>query len=252
MPVKRSHSAARVLKLLEAVAEQQPIGVRSLARLLDEDPSATQRALMTLADNGWIATTRESPVRWEVTARILAVAHAAHGGNDLRKRARAALERLRDATNETVLLVLPDVSGFVVADVIESQQILRVVLQVGTKVSANKTATGRAVLPFLDSKRQAELLGTIPDRQMLQIFEHTRVHGYAISEGEVHEATTNLASPIFDFAGQPLGAIVVSGPRARLTKQVIKMIAEKLVRTSREVSQNVPPGIGVPAIASGR
>lgn len=245
MPVKRSHSATRVLKLLEAVAEQQPIGVRALARLLDEDPSAIQRALMTLADNGWISATRESPVRWEVTAHILAVAHAAHGGNDLRKRARPALERLRDETNETVLLALPDVRGFVVADVIESQQILRVVLQVGTAIGATKTATGRALLPFLDSRRQVALLGSMPDRQMSESFERTRARGYATSEGEVNPATTSLAAPIFDFAGQPIAAVVVSGPRERLTKPINKMIAEKLVRASREVSQSVPPGFGV-------
>ena len=54
-------------------------------------------ALMTLADEGWIRPSSEPPTRWEVTARILSVAHAAHGGNDLRRRARARLEQLRDA-----------------------------------------------------------------------------------------------------------------------------------------------------------
>ena len=240
MSVKRSHSAARVLTVLETIAQQQPIGVRALARLLDDDKSAVHRALMTLADNGWIRTTSESPVRWEVTAHILAVAHAAHGGNDLRKRARPALERLRDATNETVLLVLPDVHSFVVADVIESRQILRVVLQVGNTVNAKKTATGRALLPFLDPGRQVQLLGSEPDRQLLESFAQTRARGYAISEGEVNPATTNLAAPIFDFHEQPVGAVVVSGPRERLTRSVNKTIAEKLVRTARELSRSSP------------
>ncbi len=240
MPVKRSHSAARVLTLLETIADQQPIGVRALARLLDEDKSSVHRALLTLADSGWIRTTSEPPVRWEVTARILAVAHAAHGGNDFRKRARPALERLRDETNETVLLVLPDVRSFVVADVIESRQILRVVLQVGNAVSARKTATGRALLPFMNPERQVELLGSEPDRQLLDGFAQTRARGYAVSEGEVDPATTNLAAPIFDFNEQPLGAVVVSGPRERLTESVNRTIAEKLVRTARELSRSSP------------
>ena len=70
MPAKRSHSAARVLTLLETVAEHQPIGVRALAKLLDEDKSAVHRGLVTLADSGWIRMTGEPPVGWELTKPI--------------------------------------------------------------------------------------------------------------------------------------------------------------------------------------
>ena len=54
MSVKRSQSAARVLAVLECIARHQPIGVSELARLLQADKSAVQRAVMTLADDGWI------------------------------------------------------------------------------------------------------------------------------------------------------------------------------------------------------
>jgi IclR family acetate operon transcriptional repressor len=238
MPVKRSHSAARVLTLLETVANQQPIGVRALAKLLNEDKSAVHRALMTLADQGWIRATSEAPVRWEVTARILAVAHVAHGGNNLLKRARPLLERLRDATNETVLLMLPDVHNFVVADVIESRQVLRVVLPIGNPVESRKTATGRALLPFLETRRQVELLGSEPDRQLLDSWAATRTRGYSVSEGEVDPATTTLAAPIFDYDSQPLGAVAISGPRERLPRSVQKTIGGLIVKTAQELSRN--------------
>ena len=239
MPVKRNHGAARVLTVLETIASHQPIGVRALAKLLDEDKSTIHRALMTLADHGWIRTTAEPPVRWEVTAHILAVAHAAHGGNDLRRRARPALRRLRDQTNETVLLVLPDVHSFVIADVVRSRQVLRMVPDVGIVVSAKNTATGRAVLPFLDLERQVALLGAEPDRQLLDSFAQTRARGYAISDGEINPTSTNLAAPIFDFDERPAGAVVVSGPRERLTESVHERIAALIVRTAHELSRNM-------------
>jgi IclR family acetate operon transcriptional repressor len=232
-----------VLTLLETIANHQPMGVRALAKLLNQDKSAVHRALMTLADQGWIRTTSQPPVRWELTAHILAVAHAASGGSDLRGRARPVLERLRDESNETVLLVLPDVRSFVIADVIESRQILRMVPHVGNVVSAKNTATGRAVLPFVDFKRQAELLGAEPDRQLLGSFAQTRARGYAISEGEINPAATNLAAPIFDFNEQPMGAVVVSGPRERLTRPAHKKIGEMIVRAARELSRSVPKNL---------
>jgi len=240
MPVKRSHSAARVLTVLETIANHQPMGVRALAKLLNEDKSTVHRALLTLADHGWIRASSEPPVRWEITAHILAVAHAAHGGSDLRARARPVLERLRDESNETVLLVLPDVDRFVIADVIESRQELRMVPDIGNAVTVKNTATGRAVLPFLDSRRQAQLLGLEPDRHMLNSFAQTRARGYAISEGEINPAATNLAAAIFDFNGRPMGVVVVVGPRERLTKAIQKNMGEMMVRAARELSRSVP------------
>lgn len=240
MPVKRSHSAARVLTVLETLANHRPMGVRALAKLLHEDKSTVHRALMTLADHGWIRVSSEPPVRWEVTAHILAVAHAAHGGSDLRARARPVLERLRDDTNETVLLVLPDVDRFVIADVVESRQILRMVPEVGTVVTVKNTATGRAVLPFVDTQRQAKLLGATPDRQLLGSFAQTRALGFAISEGEINPAATNLAAPIFDFNAQPMGVIVVVGPRERLSRSAHKRTGEKVAAAAQQLSRGAP------------
>lgn len=240
MPVKRSQSGSRVLAVLEAIAGHQPIGVRALARLLDEDKSTVQRALMTLADGGWIRTTREQPVRWEVTAHILSVANAALGSSDLRRRARPLLERLRDDTGETILLVLPDLQNFVIADIVESRQALRMVPDVGIPVAARNTATGRAVLPFMDTARQISLLGAEPDGPLLESFEATRRNGYAISVGEINPAATNIAAPIFEFDGFPAGAIVVAAPSERLTPALQEAIGKMIVGTARELSRGMP------------
>src|SRR4051812_35571529 len=92
MPVKHSQSASRVLAALELIARHQPVGLAKLAKLLGADKSAVQRAIATLANDGWIELTAQSPPRWELTARIFAVSHIGHSSNDLRQRARSALE----------------------------------------------------------------------------------------------------------------------------------------------------------------
>ena len=47
MAVKASQSATRVLAALEAVAAHQPVGISALAKLLQDDRSAVQRAVAT-------------------------------------------------------------------------------------------------------------------------------------------------------------------------------------------------------------
>lgn len=250
MSVKRSQSGSRVLTVLETIASHQPIGVRALARLLEEDKSAIQRALMTLAHAGWIRATREPPARWEVTAHILTVAHAAMGSNDLRRRARPILDQLRDDSGETVLLTVPDIRSFVVVDVIESRQMLRMVPPPGTVVCAHNTATGRATLPFMGSERQAELLGAAPTEALLESFELTKQRGYAVSVGEINIAATNIAAPIFDFEGQIAGAAVICAPKERLTEANLEPIAKMVVRAAQEISQG--PGIRTGLATTGR
>jgi len=249
MPVKHSHSGSRVLAVLEAIATHQPIGVRALARLLEIDLSAMQRTLKTLEVEGWIRPTREPPVRWEVTARILLVANAAQGSNDLRRRARPLLEALRDDTGETVLLVVLEGQRFVIADVVESRQVLRLVPQIGTPVQARDTATARAVLPYLDDAQQAVLLGAEPDADSRAAFEATRRRAYAVSDGEINPAASNIAAPIFELDGAPVGAIVVLGPRERLTPALHATVGAKVLAAARELSRAVPSSAGRSAAA---
>ena len=52
--VKTLRTVDKALRVLDAVAEHQPIGVGALARLLTMDKSAVQRILVSLQRAGWI------------------------------------------------------------------------------------------------------------------------------------------------------------------------------------------------------
>src|SRR5437016_10707192 len=100
MAVKHVQSATRVLATFEALADHQPVGVGALARVLDDDKSAVQRALMTLAEAGWIRRTPADRTRWEVTTRVLALAHGAQ------RRSEEHTSELQSLTNLVCRLLL--------------------------------------------------------------------------------------------------------------------------------------------------
>ena len=239
MAVKRSQSASRVLAVLEGIARHQPIGVSELARLLGADKSAIQRAIMTLADDGWIRAATGAPSKWQLTAHILAVAHMGHMSNDLRQRARSALEALREESGETVLLVVPDMRRFVVIDALESRQLLRTVPHIGLGVSVRQSATSRAVLPYMTREQQIDLLGQPPDAAMLAQFAATLKRGYSVSDGDVIAGSTNVAAPILEVDGRPVGAVVVSGPSERLTTKHQRKVGAMVLQTARSLSRGV-------------
>jgi IclR family acetate operon transcriptional repressor len=239
--VKRSQSASRVLATLELVAAHQPIGVSALARLLEEDKSAVQRAVMTLADAGWIRTAPEPPTRWELTAHIFTIAHLPHSANDLRQRARRALEALRDEIGETVFLAMPDVGRFVVMEVAESAHTLRAALRVGEIIPLHGSATAQVMLAFMTPERLAAMLGeTRPAPADLAEFAAARARGFGLSVGGVMAGSTIVAAPIFDSDGQPIASIGVSGPSERITPDRHARIGALAVELARSLSRGAP------------
>ena len=134
MPVKPIQSVERALRVLEAVAEEQPVGVADLARSLDEDKSAVQRALVTLAAAGWIEPVLDEPTRWVLANRPLVLAVRAEKRMNLRDPARTALEGLRDETEETAVFAVLDGHRVVIIDAVESTHMLRTTAPVGMTV----------------------------------------------------------------------------------------------------------------------
>jgi DNA-binding IclR family transcriptional regulator len=238
--VQPNQSAVRTLEVLEAIAAHAPVGVSALARLLGTDKNAVQRAIVTLAETGWIAAAPGPTTRWELTAHIFAVAHMAHGKNDLRTRARAELERLRNETGETAVLTLVDLHRLIVSDVAVSPHILSASPSIGAIASPRDSASGHAILPYLSAARQAEMLGSAPDAAFLEGFEATRRLGHALVTGAPMEGVTTIAAPIFEADGRPVGAMVLAGPTERLSDVRLAKAIALVQGAAHKLSRGAP------------
>ena len=216
MAVKAVRSATRVLAVLEAVADLQPVGLGALARHLDEDKSAVQRALATLAEDGWIRAVPGDPPRWELTARALVMASRAALRSDLRQRARPVIESLRDQTDESVLLAVPDPPRVVTLDVVESRQLVRAAPHLGMVLPPVGSSATQALFAHLPADELPAYLGHAPDRTTLTALAAVRERGWALNRGDVTEAASGIAAAVLDRSGRPVGAIAVSAPTERL------------------------------------
>jgi IclR family acetate operon transcriptional repressor len=215
MAVKTSQSGARILGALERIARNQPVGVSELARLLETNVAAAQRAIATLADEGWIRLAPGRAACWELTGHIHTVAQHAYGSHDLRRRARPVLEELWRQTGESVLLIVPDGRRFIVIEVLESPHFVRSAPPVGLVVPPRASATAWAMLPYMSSEQQREFLIEDPDEEIAQKFAETLALGYAVSRGDVFAGSTNVAAPVLEMDGRPVGAVLISVPNDR-------------------------------------
>lgn len=235
MAVNANKSGSRLLAVLEQIARSQPIGARQLARDMEIEKSAVQRAMTTLAEAGWIQPAANAS-GWELSTRVLHVAHMAHGSNSLRRRARPVLDGLRDATGETAFLAIPDLDGFVVLEVAESRQSLRTVVPLGSILPANDTAMIHAALPYLTPEQRQQLIGDVPPERLREAWRKSMETGYSVAKDTGDENSITVAAPIFGAQGEAIGVVSVRAVSARNGPEQQAAIGKLLLEKQQELS----------------
>ncbi len=238
MAVKASSTGSKTLAVLDAVARNQPVGVSELSRLLDEDKSMVQRMLVTLSEDGWIRPAASRTTKWQVTDRLRVLADIACSSANFREAAREAIARLCHETGETVSLVVRDGRRFIVTDVAESREILRVAPKIGDDVPGPISACSLSVLPYVSAEDRKLILGKDCDDDLVKQIELVGRNGYSVMERERRGGTVNIASAIFDKLGSPLAVIVLSAPVGRLGRREREAVGVMIRDAARSVSEH--------------
>ncbi|MET9971065.1 IclR family transcriptional regulator [Streptomyces sp. NPDC006356] len=240
-------SVTRSLRILEAVAQHQPVTVGELTKIFGLPKSTVQRTLVTLAEAGWLRANRRDTTRWEVGARVLAVRPAALQGSSLFAAAREPMVQLRDALNETIHLSVPDaLHGMVVVDRVDCDHPVRTFHAIGDTSPLHATATGHAVLAHLpkcevDEFSAGVLEGygeeTITDPAELRAeLRRVRDRGYAVNHNQFRPGVCAIAAPVLDGDGMPLAAVAASMPDSRFDPARLPELARLVTATASEIA----------------
>jgi IclR family transcriptional regulator, acetate operon repressor len=240
-------SVTRSLRILEAVAQHQPVTVGELTKLFGLPKSTVQRTLVTLHEAGWLRANRKDTTRWEIGARVLAVRPAALQGSSLLAAARDPMIRLRDKVNETIHLSVPDaLDCMVVVDRIDSSHAVRTFHEIGDISPLHATAGGRAILANTGNSDRDEVLArplesysesTLTDPQQLrEELEQVSANGYALNRNQFRPGVCAIASAVLDSDGSPLAAVVISMPDSRFKPDRLPELGRLVAETAKEIS----------------
>lgn len=240
-------SVTRSLRILEAVAQHQPVTVGELTKLFGLPKSTVQRTLLTLNEAGWLRANRKDTTRWEIGARVLAVRPAALQGSSLFAAAREPMIQLRDKVNETIHLCVPDaLQCVVVVDRVDCDHAVRTFHEIGDTSPLHATATGRAVLAHLPAADVEELIGrgldryneaTLTDPADLRAeLERVRRDGYSVNRNQYRPDVCAIAAPILDADGTPLATVAISMPDSRYDPDRLPEFGRLVADTAAEVS----------------
>jgi DNA-binding IclR family transcriptional regulator len=215
--VKAIRSVQNACAVIDAVADRQPIGVSELARLTGLDKSAVHRIATTLHGSGWLTRAAGPTTRWQLAPPLLRLARLAADG--FGASVRPVLERLRDDTGETAMLVVLDGTRLVVREVAESRQPLRMSSRPGAELPVGGSAAARSIAGHLPVKQLADLRAAHPDLDDDRALAVVRRRGYATNDREVTEDVRAVAAALLMGDGTAAGAIVACGPSTRISAQ---------------------------------
>jgi len=231
------------LVLLETLAKSDdPRGVSDIARELSLTKSNTHRLLQTLVAKGYVFS---AAGKYSLSSKMWVLGADAISKLDFKRVALPELEKLAETTSETVHLSIYEKGQVIYVEKIDSPQPIRAYTKVGGRAPAHCVATGKVLLAFQSEDAIEEVLAHLDPTTPLTITDQAkmrdelvaiRARGYAINRGEWRAEIGGIAAPIFDSQSQPVAALGISGPTARIEDDRVPELAELVKQAAARIS----------------
>lgn len=230
----------RAIAVLQAFDASKPsLSVIEIQQRVGLNRPTVYRMLETLSRHGFIRA-HGTPQRFSLDYATGQLARNWLAGLDPVAAARPVMERLHDATRETVSLALLQGHQLIYAVELPSPHVLSISRGIGPMEHLGRGAGSKAILAYMNEAERgavSRLFGPGIDRKALAAeLEAVRKQSYAVARGEIISGAVSIAAPIFEQAGKVTGALVVFGPQARLAAARLRELITTVTAAAAEVS----------------
>lgn len=229
----------RVLDIFEGFERvQKPLSLTDLAELTGIPKSSCHAIVATLTARGYLYSLTR-PRALYPTRRLFDLAREIHLKDPFIERVMPMLERLRDASRETIILGKRQGDAVIYLQVVESLQSIRYTAKPGEFKPLHSSSIGKALLGSLkETELRAQLAArplapvtgttlTDPQRLLDDILESRR-RGYFVTRGE-NVPDVWAVSAFLSMQSETL-AVAIAGPRHRMEDNILQH-AQLLVAT---------------------
>ena len=217
-------AATRTLRVLRFLASQpDPVPLDRIMRACDLPRSTAYHLVNAMIAEGFVVHLPEER-RYGLGVAAFEVGSGFSRQEPLQRIARRPLAELVDRTGQSAHLAIPH--GRDVLYVLEERAPGRppLVTDVGVRLPAHLTASGRAILAHLPA---AQVRALYPDRAafvdrhglgpmslsaLRTVLSETRQRGHAIEEGEVTPGFSSVAAAVLDHNEYPVAGVAVTYP----------------------------------------
>ncbi|MGN6780073.1 MAG: IclR family transcriptional regulator [Marmoricola sp.] len=236
-------AATRALRVLKFLATQpDPVPLDRIARAIDLPRSTAYHLINAMIEEGFVTHLSDDRC-YGLGVAAFEVGSGYARQAPLQRLARRPLSQLVDRVGQSAHLAVPH--GRDVLYVLEERSPGRppLVTDVGVRLPAHLTASGRAILAALPP---AQVRALFPDRSafvqrhdrgpttpsaLRALLADTRQRGHATEDGDVSPGFASVAAPVLDHNAQPVAAVAVTWPTeetvetARVVRAVVATAA---------------------------
>ncbi|WP_246160036.1 IclR family transcriptional regulator [Microbacterium rhizomatis] len=246
-------AADQTLRILAHMSRQPgPVSARTLASALRIPRSSVYHLLGALEQHGFVVHV-VAERRWGLGTAAFELAGGFARQQPLARLGRPLVAALADRTGESAHLAV--MTGRDVLYIVQERAPRRpaLVTDVGVRLPAHLTASGRAMLAALsreqvralypDASAFADRTGRGPRTpgELRDVLRRTRAGGYASEDGEVTLGLCSVAAVVRDHAGWPAAAFATTYPGEREvdTAPLIEAVSHAAAELSRRIGRPI-------------
>lgn len=243
-------SLTRGLQLLQRLGENEGGAMLTdLAQTVGLPNSTTHRLLTTLEAMGFARQTPDLGL-WQVGVEAFRVGNAFLRSRDIVEQARPHLYRLMEEAGETANLALLHEGRAMMVYQVECHEMMRMIVRIGSAVPMHASGVGKAMLAAMSEE---EVKAVLHRHGLNRYTSHTvdsparlaeeitaaRSRGFALDDEEHAIGLRCAAAAILDEEGHPLGAISISGPAARLSRERLLELGARVAREAAGITRDL-------------
>jgi len=223
-------SLCRALSLLNVIAEDdRGLTMTQISQLAGLPMSTTHRLLTTLQHEHYVRYDNDQSL-WKMGVQAFVIGNAFVRSRDIIATSRPFMAALVEQSGETCNLAVAELGECIYLAQIECQQIVRVQAKPGSRVPIHSSAVGKALLAAMPMDKAQRFIKmreferattntTIEQKALCAEIDTVREVGFAYDDEEHCVGLRCVAAAIYDEFGEPLAAVSLSGPLARVDDQ---------------------------------
>lgn len=242
-------SVLKVFGILQALGEEEAIGITELSQRVLMPKSTVYRFLNTMKSLGYVSQEGDTD-KYKLTLKLFELGAKALQHVDLIKFADEQMRELSAQTHETIHLGAFEEDSIVYIHKIDSLYNLRMYSRIGRRNPLYSTAIGKVLMAWRDTQEVREILKPVAFKAhtartildvdaLLPALAQVRERGYAEDNEEMEAGLRCVAVPIFDRFGYVVAGLSISSPVVRFDEQRLSEFVAMLHRAARKISEQM-------------
>ncbi len=247
-------AATRTLSILRVLASAPgPMTAVAIARELELPRSSTYHLLTAMHELGFVVHLPEEE-RWGLGVAAFEVGAAYLRHDPLERLARPLLRKLlKEVAPLSVVAHLGVLHGRELLYLLKEQSPRHpdVVTDIGVRLPASLTASGRSILALLPP---AQVRATFPNRlafvdrtglgpqtwpALMELLQREAAQGYSAEDGFIAEGFASVASAVLDHSHRPIAAVGLTFTSDEVSATDRKVLATSAQRCARAISKRL-------------